>query len=464
MTFRPFPHKSLVPTVDDGYALGTSSLRWSDGYLGPGSLHFFTTAAETGSQKDWDIGVIEAVGSTRGNLSIKENSTLMAYFDTSGNLNLPRSPSGIVFSSGGTIQGTGTYINMNLPSGGFLFNGGQMSITTSGFTTYTQSTKAWLRQTQTGTTDARLVGSASGTNAGTAARAGSAATDAQGADVITLFEVATDNAAATPTAKFKFTGFQELAVDGYSALPAYSYINDPDTGWYRSAANQMTAATNATPRLLIDSTINASAPLLPFVDDGYAFGSPSLRWKDGYFSHSIGVGTTQPTERIHTDGYVRAEQGIKFTDNSVFYYGTLNAYKSYDESVSSSTTLQDDDQLFVTLAANAIYSISGALFMNLAAASGLKVAFNGTAGFNNFIVQIDIWNDAKTTSSAGRTTSFGTAIAHGGAGSGSHFVEIGGTIETTTAGTLIIQWAQDTSDPGALTMQRGSHMHITRIL
>lgn len=284
MTYRPFTLKSFVPAADDGYSLGAPTSRWKDGYFGPSSLHFMTTSSETGTVRDWDVGVIETVGSTRGNLSIRENSTIQASFDVNGSLNFHRNSGGVIFSNSTSVHGISTYLNIVLASGGLLFNGGQASYTISGgLGSHAQSAKAWLRQLQNNPPDARLIGSASGTIAGTATRAGSSATDAQGADVVSLFEVCTDNTATTPITKFSFTGFQELAVDGYSTLPAYSYINDPDTGWYRSSTNTMAASSSANPKLFIGDSVSVATNFLPFIDDGYSLGSLSSRWHDGYF-------------------------------------------------------------------------------------------------------------------------------------------------------------------------------------
>lgn len=509
MTFRPFPHKSLIPTIDDGYALGTSSLRWADGYIGPGSLHFLTTPTETGTQRDWNLGVVEVLGATRGNMSITENSTLQQSFDVNGNIIFHRNAAGISLNGGsaGSVVGSGTALVINLPSGGLLFNGGQFAYSISGgFQALTQSSKAWLRQSQANVVDARLIGISSGTVAGTSARAGSSSTDAQGANVTSLFEVCTDNTAVIPTTKFSFTGFQELSIDGYSTLPAYSYISDPDTGWYRSSSNTLAAATGATPKLFIGSNISTSTDLMPFIDDGYSLGSSTARWRDGYFAHNslhvtstagktgvatdwnlslnndgyfqvrnindsyfsitrfgnIGIGITQPSEKLYVDGYVKAASGFKFSDDSLFVAAPQHAYKHIDESVTSSTTLQDDDALIITIPQTGIYKISASLFFSIDA-GGVKIALNGTVAFDNLLASIDIVGSGSDITS-GRIDLFGSTVSHNVVGVGSHHVLIDGTIEATSSGTLLIQWAQQTSDVVATIMKRGSTLKVSRII
>lgn len=48
---------SLTPGSDVSYDLGSSSLRWKDGYFGPSSLHIVSTAGETGIARDWRLGI-----------------------------------------------------------------------------------------------------------------------------------------------------------------------------------------------------------------------------------------------------------------------------------------------------------------------------------------------------------------------------------------------------------------------
>ena len=49
---------------------------------------------------------------------------------------------------------------------------------------------------------------------------------------------------------------QYLAQQGSVAVPAYSFLGDQDTGIYRSAANELSIATNATRRVVVDSSGN----------------------------------------------------------------------------------------------------------------------------------------------------------------------------------------------------------------
>jgi hypothetical protein len=270
--------------------------------------------------------------------------------------------------------------------------------------------------------------------------------------------------------------------------------------WALSGGGANTALSN-----LSSTAINQN--LLPSTDDTYSIGSASLRWKDGYFANNslhivstvgetgvatdwnlsldsdgyfqirdvntthltlsrfgnMGVGIAQPTEKLDVDGYVKVAQGHKFSDNTYIISAPAYAYKSANESVTSSTTLQDDDALVVTIPQSGIYKIDACLFLDVLGTGGAKVALNGTVSFNNLLATIDIVGDGSTYTS-GRVNLFGTAVSHGSVGAGSHCVTLEGTIEATSSGTLLIQWAQDTSDGAATVMQRGSTLQIKRIL
>ena len=60
---------------------------------------------------------------------------------------------------------------------------------------------------------------------------------------------------------------QSLAQQGSATVPAYSFLGDQDTGTYRSAANEWSIATNATQRVVVNSSgyvgIGISSPTAP---------------------------------------------------------------------------------------------------------------------------------------------------------------------------------------------------------
>ncbi|MEZ4783204.1 MAG: tail fiber domain-containing protein [Candidatus Kapaibacterium sp.] len=67
---------AVLPGIDDTYDLGASNLRWRDVYVGPSSLHLVSNAAETGTPRDWKLGIEEStLGNKRGNFQVSLGTT-----------------------------------------------------------------------------------------------------------------------------------------------------------------------------------------------------------------------------------------------------------------------------------------------------------------------------------------------------------------------------------------------------
>jgi hypothetical protein len=75
----------LVPDVDLGVSLGTPSLRWEDGYFGPSSLYVSSTAAETGTERNWQLAIDTTGGGEQGSFRVLEGVNQRLTIDTSGN-------------------------------------------------------------------------------------------------------------------------------------------------------------------------------------------------------------------------------------------------------------------------------------------------------------------------------------------------------------------------------------------
>lgn len=147
----------------------------------------------------------------------------------------------------------------------------------------------------------------------------------------------------------------------------------------------------------------------------------------------------------------------------------LNGYavKSADESVTSSTTLQDDNHLTHTIPQAGTYVFDLQLFCTSAtdAAGDIKFAFtfptgtchfkaNGPdAGITGGTIQTGQWAAIHTATSGTSAIAMGLSSAMGG-------IEIRGILIATASGTLTLQWAQSTSDANASTLKAGSHMLI----
>jgi len=159
------------------------------------------------------------------------------------------------------------------------------------------------------------------------------------------------------------------------------------------------------------------------------------------------------------------------------------ALKTADESVTSSTTMQNDDELLFSVDANATYAMDGWLKYSAATNPGdINIQFttpSGTLGEwtgigNGTTVYTGSGGVATTTDTASsvgymvRTESsdVGAARAYGGiAGATNVFaVQIKGTWRTSsTAGTLQLQWAQNGSSATATTVYTDSWFRLQRI-
>lgn len=152
-----------------------------------------------------------------------------------------------------------------------------------------------------------------------------------------------------------------------------------------------------------------------------------------------------------------------FSDDLPFS-GLLEIRKPSDESVTSSTTLQDDDDLIVDLdTANATYFIEGLILASSSSdVPDIKIAFTVPSGATMDIAYI---------SSRGSTFNHGELLETSGTASitipidnaNVTVIMVRGTVKLgSTTGTLKLQWAQATSSATATTVKEGSFLHGTK--
>jgi uncharacterized repeat protein (TIGR01451 family) len=136
--------------------------------------------------------------------------------------------------------------------------------------------------------------------------------------------------------------------------------------------------------------------------------------------------------------------------------------KSADETVASSTTLQSDDHLVLTLGAGKSYILEGALFATSTNANpDIKIAFTGST--------ISVMDIGYTSSS---TTQFGRAgLLETGAASPAipiqaneiSLIQIDGTIVMNSTGSITLRWAQNTTNANATRIKQGSFLSVQEI-
>ena len=146
-------------------------------------------------------------------------------------------------------------------------------------------------------------------------------------------------------------------------------------------------------------------------------------------------------------------------------------YKTADESVTSSTVLQNDNHLLVSLAANARYEVIVRLAVNGASSGDVKTAWTMPAGVTS--QRYSFGPDVSSATSTAGTTVRASTITNGhlveinygvfSTGQQSYIEETLYVITAGTAGTCQLQWAQNASSATATTVEEGSYITARRI-
>jgi hypothetical protein len=146
------------------------------------------------------------------------------------------------------------------------------------------------------------------------------------------------------------------------------------------------------------------------------------------------------------------------------------ARKTSDESITNNT-LQDDDELFLTLAAGT-YKLEFALFYEALSAADLSYRFTGPTDIVGGVTGLRLSNSATSSegnvraSAANSFTSgvLDTTMSAGGAGAGATLSAFGiGILVVTTGGTFQLQWAQSNTNGTATIMKINSYLAATKI-
>lgn len=127
MAYTNFRFGNFTPAIDDGYSLGTSSLRWSDGYFAHNSLHIVSTAAETVTATDWNLSIIRD-----GYLSFNQRNDGYAVLTRFGNLGVGTQAPTDRISTDGYVKGIGFKFLDGSTQTSASSGGGGGSITGSG--------------------------------------------------------------------------------------------------------------------------------------------------------------------------------------------------------------------------------------------------------------------------------------------------------------------------------------------
>lgn len=147
----------------------------------------------------------------------------------------------------------------------------------------------------------------------------------------------------------------------------------------------------------------------------------------------------------------------------------LHVRKTSDESVTSSSTLQDDNELSLTVVASATYEVSSLILYTSGTSEDFKFDFQGPSGavFDYAVNSGDTTDNDQFTLVNYGSAGLGTAVSTNGDATPSnvHTVYPYGLLRTSvTAGTFKFRFAQNSSGAGtAATCKAGSFLTARRI-
>jgi hypothetical protein len=153
-------------------------------------------------------------------------------------------------------------------------------------------------------------------------------------------------------------------------------------------------------------------------------------------------------------------------DVNLYLSNNIFARKTATETVTSSTTLQDDDNLTVSVAANSVYEVTCLLRYTAVQAADLKFQFVGpasatlhagvhrlgTGAADEATDALEYLDISDVTTSGGLGNTFDTAVKIQGL-----------LVVAGTAGTFKLQWAQDTSNATGTELRTGSYLCLRRV-
>ena len=154
------------------------------------------------------------------------------------------------------------------------------------------------------------------------------------------------------------------------------------------------------------------------------------------------------------------------TQVNEFFVNINFAYKTINESVTSSTTLQADDHLTVPVQANAIYKVECMLKCVGASAGGIKLQWTAPTSAT-FDWTVSAMDSGATQYNVDQAAAFSLSSipGFGLAASSLHSpVQILGLLVVAgTSGNFALTWAQQTSNATATQVLANSFMQLTRM-
>lgn len=141
--------------------------------------------------------------------------------------------------------------------------------------------------------------------------------------------------------------------------------------------------------------------------------------------------------------------------------GPPTKYKTSAEIVNNSTVMQDDNDLFVSVAANAYYEGELHIMYTSAIAAGFKVGFTAPAGASMEASSFLVTTGA--TLAFNNTNALGTVASIASDGTEAPYLNKFVLKTAATAGVLQFQWAQNDANVSNTSVNIGSYLRLKRI-
>ncbi|MGW3651906.1 hypothetical protein [Streptomyces sp. NPDC000878] len=141
--------------------------------------------------------------------------------------------------------------------------------------------------------------------------------------------------------------------------------------------------------------------------------------------------------------------------------------KTATESVTNSITMQNDDQLFAAVEANATYSVDLHLFYDAATAADITFGWSGPSGaamtWGMIGAQVNVTSSGTVPDVTMQTRIISEVQDLGGGASTGTYAWVHGTLTTAgTAGNLNLRWAQRALSATATNVRAGSQLSLKR--
>jgi hypothetical protein len=153
-------------------------------------------------------------------------------------------------------------------------------------------------------------------------------------------------------------------------------------------------------------------------------------------------------------------------DVNLYLSNTIFARKTATETVTSSTTLQDDNDLTVSVAANSTYEVTGLIRYTALQAADIKFKFVGPASatMHAAVHRLSL-GAAAETDDAIEYLDINDETSSGGLGATvDSAIRITGLLVVAgTAGSFKLQWSQDTSSGTGTEVRAGSYVCLRRV-